>query len=366
MTSTVVQTFGSDTLAQKKWSAALAVDDQKKSYFSRKFVGTSADNIIQRKTELESEPGDVISFDLSVQLRGAPVTGDFKVKGTEENLRFFSDTVKIDQVRKGVSAGGKMTRKRTAHNLRQVARDRLGDFWSAWQDELTFMYLAGKRGVNADFIEALTYTGHAGNSFDAPDTAHIVYGGSATAYNNIASTDKMAKITVEKAIVKADTMRQQDVTKQNMLPVMVMGEPHYVLLMHNFQEYDMRTADTTGWIDIQKAAAGAEGRKNRIFTGGLGMINNAVLHKHVNVVRSTDAGAGANVAVARALLLARQAGVVAWGIPAGAQRFTWTEELEDAGNEPMVYAGTIVGMKKTRFNSADYGVISVDTAAAAP
>lgn len=366
MTSTVVQTFGSDTLAQKKWSAALSVDEQKKSYFQRKFVGTSADNIIQRKTELESEPGDVISFDLSVQLRGRPTTGDARVKGSEENLRFFSDTVKIDQARKGVSCGGRMSRKRTAHNLRQVARDRLADYWAAWQDELMFMNLSGSRGINVDFIEGLDYTGHAGNSFLAPDSAHIVYAGSATSYATIASTDKMAKITVEKAVVKAETMRQYDVTKQNMLPVMVMGEPHYVLIMNSVQEFDMRTADSTGWIDIQKAAAAAEGRKNRIFTGGLGMINNVVLHKHNNVVRFSDAGAGSNVLAARAIMLARQAGVIAWGIPAGGNRFTWLEEMEDAGNEPMVYAGTIVGAKKTRFNGADYGVISVDTASAAP
>jgi hypothetical protein len=31
-----------------------------------------------------------------------------------------------------------------------------------------------------------------------------------------------------------------------------------------------------------------------------------------------------------------------------------------------IYAGTIAGVKKTRFNGLDYGVVAVDTAARSP
>ena len=44
------------------------------------------------------------------------------------------------------------------------------------------------------------------------------------------------------------------------------------------------------WADRKKqAAAAAEGRKNPIFQGGLGMYNNVVLHEHQAVIRmNTD------------------------------------------------------------------------------
>ena len=106
--------FG-DPKAQKKWSGQLFVEATKLSYFDR-FEGTSDNVVIQRKTELESDAGDTISFDLSVRLRGKPTSGDNRLKGREEQLRFFTDQVIIDQLRHSVSAGGKMSRKRTSHN----------------------------------------------------------------------------------------------------------------------------------------------------------------------------------------------------------------------------------------------------------
>lgn len=76
--------------------------------------------------------------------------------------------VKIDQLRKPISAGGKMTRKRTLHNLRSVALARGKDWWGKVFDELHFMYLSGARGHNPDFIEPLDFNGHAGNAFKTP------------------------------------------------------------------------------------------------------------------------------------------------------------------------------------------------------
>ncbi|MBX9596229.1 MAG: N4-gp56 family major capsid protein [Roseomonas sp.] len=356
--------FG-DPKAQKKWAGRLFIDTSKKSYFTRKFVGEGDNSLIQRKTELDSDSGDKISFDLSVQLRGKPVRGDAKAKGTEENLRFFTDEVIIDQIRHPVSAGGRMTRKRTVHDLRQIAKDRLSDYWSQYIDELHFIYLSGARGTNADYIEGTDFAGHAGNPIQAPDTAHLLYGGAATSKATLADTDKMSRSLVERASTVTRMQRSTDPTTANMLPVTVMGEPHYVLLMSPFQEYDMRTADTTGWLEAQKAAAAAEGRANPIFKGGLGMINNTVLHSHESVVRFTDYGSGANLPAARALYMGRQAGVVAYGT-AGGLRYTWKEEMDDYDNEPSVVAGTIIGLKKTRFNGKDFGVLAIDTHAKNP
>lgn len=357
--------FG-DAKAQKKWSGKLFIDTAKKSYFQRKFVGEGENNIIQRKTELDSDAGDRISYDLSVQLRGKPTQGDNRVKGREENLKFYTDEVAIDQTRHAVSAGGRMTRKRTAHNLRNVAKDRLSDYWSQYIDELTFIYLSGARGINEDFIEDADWLGHAGNLIQAPDAQHILFGGDATSKGTITTDDGMSRDLIEKATVQARMMRALDPKTANMLPVDINGERHYVTLMSPFQEHSLRTeVGNAGWLEIQKAAAAAEGRSSPIFKGGLGMINNAVLHSHESTIRFNDYGAGNNLPAARALFMGRQAGVVAYGT-AGGLRFTWKEEVDDYGNEPTVVAGTIIGIKKTRFNGRDFGVMALDTYAKNP
>lgn len=357
--------FG-DAKAQKRWSASLFIETLAKSYFERKFIGTSDNSVIQRLTELESGPGDNIDFDLSVQLRGKPTYGDNRVEGKEESLKFYSDQVNIDQMRHSVSAGGRMTRKRTVHNLRKTGRDRLSDYWAKFFDEMLFIYLSGARGINEDFIEDTSWTGHAGNAIQAPDSQHVLYSGTVASKATMTTADVFKREIVERAEVKARMMRALDPTAANMLPVQIGGEGHYVTVMSPFQEHDLRTSsDTGGWLEIQKAAAAAEGKSNPIFKGGLGMINSVVLHSHASAIRFSDYGAGSNVDAARALFMGRQAGVIAYGTKGGL-RFDWQEETKDYGNEPTVAAGTIVGVKKTRFNSKDFGILALDTAAADP
>ena len=363
MAATIIA-FG-DPKAQKKWSANLAVDTRKKSYFENRFIGTDDNNIIQRKTELETDAGDTISFDLCVQMRAKPTYGDARLEGKEESLKFYTDQVIIDQVRHAASAGGKMSRKRTAHDMRMIAKNRLGDYFARVVDELFFMYLSGARGINEDFIEDLSYTGFAGNAMTAPDSGHQLYGGSATSKATLATTDKMTRSVIEKAVNKAEMMQARDPRTANMVPVTNGADDQYVMLMSPFQEYDLRTSDTGGWLDIQKAAAAAEGKSNPIFKGGMGMINNTVLHKHRNVIRFNDYGSGANVSAARALFMGRQAAVVAYGT-AGGLRYSWEENTKDYGNEPTVASGFIGGIKKTVFNGKDFGILSVDTAASDP
>ncbi|HJV52783.1 MAG TPA: N4-gp56 family major capsid protein [Noviherbaspirillum sp.] len=363
MSATVVA-FG-DPRAIKKWSANLWVDVMKTSYFE-KFTGKDDNSIIQRKPELEGDAGDRVSFDLCVRLRNEPTYGDDRVEGSEESLRFFTDEVKIDQVRKAVSAGGAMTRKRTAHDLRTTAKNRLSEYFAQLSDEFAFMYLSGARGINEDYLVAPGWTGYASNTLDAPDADHIMFGGAATSKASLAATDTMSKDLIERALNKAAMMQARNPQTANMVPVSVDGQKAFVLLMNPDQEYDLRKeSGANGWVDIQKALATNLGNKSPIVQGGLGMIGGAILHSHRNVIRFNDYGAGGNVYAARALLLGRQAGVVAYGNSGGA-RFQWKEEEKDYGNEPVVSSGFIGGFKKTRFNGKDFGVISIDTAAKDP
>lgn len=99
-----------DAKAVKKYSAFLALDTPTKSYFGRKFmgVGETASMPIQMLSELENDAGEKISFDLTMQMQMQPIEGDDVLENKEEDLKFYTDSVKIDQLRGGVNSGGKM------------------------------------------------------------------------------------------------------------------------------------------------------------------------------------------------------------------------------------------------------------------
>jgi N4-gp56 family major capsid protein len=233
-------------------------------------------------------------------------------------------------------------------------------------DQIMFIYLSGARGINQDFYEEGTYQGHANNPLQVPDVSHQVYAGAATSKATITVTDTMSRNLIEKVVTNVGMMRALDPESANMMPVSMEGEQRYCMIMSLFQEYQLRTeSGVTGWMELQKAAAGAEGNKSKLFLGALGMINNVILHSHKNVIRFADYGAGTDLPASRALFMGRQAGAVAYGTPGG-QRMMWMEEVDDYGNEPTVVAGSIFGLKKTRFNNRDFGVTAVDTYAAPP
>jgi N4-gp56 family major capsid protein len=369
-----------DAKAVKRYSAFLAVDVGRKSYFNKKFmgVGVEAQTPIQMLPQLENDAGDQITYDLVMQLKMQPVEGDNTLEGKEEDLKFYTDNVYIDQARGGVNTGGRMTRKRTIHDLRKIARARQSEWWARIFDELFFLYLSGgfrtsgsgaASFANSDYTYSSGYAGFANNGFFAPDTEHYIAAGSGT-FGAITSGDKLTLSLIDRAVARAETMGGGTSGTPMIEPVMIDGEEHFVLVMHPWQEFDVRTASGTGqWLDIQKAAAGAEGRSNPIFKGSLGLYNNVVLHKHRSVLRRTDGGAG-SVAVARSLFLGRQAAVVAFGSPGTGLRFDWHEESRDNGNQAVITTSTIAGVKKTRFSidgvEKDFGSIAIDTAAANP
>lgn len=362
-----------DPKAIKKYSALLAVDVGRESYFNRKMMGEGEEAMtpLQTLRDLEKDQGDQITYDLVLQLRGRPTTGDNVLRGKEEDLKFATDNLYIDQMRHGVNTGGKMSRKRTIHKMREIARARQKDYWARLFDETIFCYLSGARGVNDDYIEPTTFTGYAGNPLTAPDDHHILFGGSATSKGSLTTSDVMSLGIIDKAVARAKTMGRGTKGIPAIQPIKIDGEERYVVVMHPFQEYALRTSSGSTWIDIQKAAAGAEGRNNPLFKGSLGMYNNVILHDHSAVINFSDYGVGSNLTAGRALFLGRQAGVVAFGSANNSQmRFDWNEEMEDRGNQLVVTTGTIWGCKKAAFEvdgvNRDFGVIALDTYMADP
>jgi N4-gp56 family major capsid protein len=368
-----------DPKAIKKFSAFLALDTPRKSYWTTRFMGKgqTASMPVQQLDELESEAGDEISFDLTMQMTMAPVEGDDILENKEEDLKFYTDSVLIDQLRGGINSGGKMSRKRTIHKMRKIGRSRQSDWWGRVFDELFFMYGSGARGVNSDFVFPTTYSGFAGNAFSSPDSEHILYADN-LAKATITSTNVMDLPLIDKAVARAEMMgggggsgaagTDGNLQTPAILPIKIGNEKHFVCCMNSWQAYNLRTSSTAGnhWLDIQKAAAAAVGKSSPIFTGAMGMHNDVVLQKHKGIIRFSDYGDGGDVEAARALFLGEQAMVCAFGSPGTGLRFGWYEETRDNGNVLIITSSTIVGMKKVTFNGKDYGIMALDTAAADP
>jgi N4-gp56 family major capsid protein len=142
----------------------------------------------------------------------------------------------------------------------------------------------------------------------------------------------------------------------------------YVMYLHPYQVTDLRKNTSTGqWLDIQKAAlSGGASSKNPIYTDALGEYNNVILKKANHVTQGVNSSTGAAIStVRRAVLLGSQAAVVAYGKGNGPSTYAWNEELIDHKRRLEVSIMCMYGMKKTQFDSEDFGTVVVSSYAAA-
>jgi N4-gp56 family major capsid protein len=364
-----------DPQAVKKWATALGVAVNKASYFAKKMMGMGKESRlpIQRMDELQSDAGDEVTYDLLMPMNMEPVVGDETLDGKEQPLKYYTDKMRIDQVRGGADLGSRMTRKRTLRDIRADAKRVMSDWWKRLYDELFFIYLSGTAGAQSGFIVKPGSAIFNINALTAPDAMHLMYGGDATSKASVASDDGFDLRLIDRAVAKAETMGGDGSDDISMVPCVIDGEERYVELMHTFQFDAMKSNTATGqWLDIQKAAAAAQGQKNPIFVGAEGMYANVIIHKHRNVVGFTDYGAGTNLPARRALFMGAQAAAIAFGSPGTGLRFDWTEESKDHGNSVKIGTNSIFGIKKVTYKSKDatvqrdFGVIAQDTYAKDP
>ena len=360
MADTAFSTSHASTIT--RWSALLFKQAQRQTYF-QKFIGKDENSMIQTKTDLLKEAGDNIKFDLLMNLTGSGVTGDTEIEGNEEQLVLYQDSVKIDLRGNGVKAAGKMTAKRTAHSIKTMAKTALGNWMSQARDEDFVLALSGQ-------VNTVGQT-----TAIAPDSGHKVMGGEAVAGTpDIVATDLLVDSATTNLFgvnLVSHVKRVAKLAANKVRPLHVEGGEHYVMFIHPYQAKGL--TENTLWKNAQYYAA-TRGKTNPIFSGALGMIDGVVLHDYEKVITRLGAGGAtaseafddpsdannvfaSGIYAARALFCGAQAGVIAYGQYPG-----WYEKNFDYGRVPGVATDIIYGIKKTRFNSADFGVIAVDTA----
>lgn len=301
----------SNALTQKVWSAQL-MKEAMKDVFLSKFMGTSADSIIQTKTELEKGKGDKITVGLRMRPTGAGQSSQTAItlEGNEEALTFYDFAVELTEYGHAVRAGSKLDLKRPAFDLRTEMKDALKEWL-------------------ADKIETLLIT-----ALSASPTTHRLKDKTASGSGNLS----VANIQLLK--------RQAMLASPKIRPVKIEGGEYYVMLAHPYAIKTLK-ADTD-WKNSQ-LYANIRGKDNPIFNGALGMIDGVVIHEYDRSTLLTTAGE------ARCLLLGAQAGLCAWG-----QMPSWYEKMFDYERIPGVATDFMGGFAKTVFNSEDYGVMAMD------
>jgi len=347
-------------MAVKHWSADLMKEALKKTYALR-FMGKTTNSLVQIKTELNKNAGDRIRFGLRMQLTGDGVAGDGTLEGNEEALAIYTDNVFIDQLRHAVRSEGKMSEQRVPFEVRAEARDGLADWWADRIDTAFFNQLAGStRTSDTKFTGSQVAT--------EPDADHVIFhslDGSSSHANEglITALDVFDLSVIDLARERATVGSPNQIR-----PIKMGSDDYFVMFLHPYQVYDLRTNTSTGqWLDIQKAAmSGGRVANNPIFTGALGMYNNVILHESTRVpLGSVSASAITGTLVRRAIFAGAQAAGVAFGRKSGKNTYSWREELFDYGNQLGVAAGSIWGLKKCTFNGSDFAALVVATAATA-
>ena len=345
-------------LAVKLWSKKLMHEALKETWIS-KFIGKGSDSLIQIDPQLK-EVGDKLTYGLRVLLTGDGVTGDSTLEGNEENLVFYSDSILIDQIRHAVRSAGKMNEQRVPYGMREEARQGLSDWLAERFDIAFFNQIAGNSGITDT-----KYTGM--NTATAPTTGRAIFAGDA---GSEASCTTSASSTFNLAMIDRAVLNAK-LASPALRPLRISGENKWVMFIHPYAHYQLRGQTSTGqYMDIQKAALqGGQTSKNPIYTGALGEYNGVVLHEAIRIPWGTQAANTfapynyvGTASIARNVLCGAQAAVMCFGKDSSASlAANWKEELFDYGNQLGVAAGVMYGLKKSVFNSKDFGTMTAST-----
>ena len=358
-----------DALAVKLWSRTLSLQSLDATDI-KPLIGDDENSIVQMKAELSKGPGDKITYGLQIQLQGAGFTENELAEGNGESLAIYSDSLTINELGHvvGVKSENTIDAQRVPFDLRAQARMGLRDWYAKRWSVSFFNQVCGNTAqTNTKFtgLQAAIAPSSNGN--------RIIRQSSLTDDGSLTSNDTFTLDLVDKAREQAISPpldSNGNPTVPRIRPVMVNGEEVYVMYLHDYQVTSLRTNTGSGqWLDITKAAYTGEREKSPIFRGGLGMYNNVVLRRAIDVPQGISNAGVQQTSTRRAVLLGAQAAMIGFGQKNAPAKLRWNEELFDHKRRLEVSAWSIWGLKKTVFSNpvgaTDFATVVVSTWAAA-
>lgn len=346
---------------------------------------------VVRVTDLTRQAGDEVEMDIVFKLNKRPTMGDKKLEGRGENLEQASFKLKINQARHMVNAGGRMSQKRTKHNLARTGRTLLGTYYNDLSDQIATVQLFGARGdVTADDIivpleSDPEFADIMVNDVTPPTYGRQMYGGDATSLETIDSADLFTLDVVDNMSLYISEMAHPLAPIRLAADEMSGDSPYYVLFITPRQWNDWYTS--TSGKDWQMMAAAAinrsKGFNHPIFKGDVAMWRNILVRQYTGMPIRFNAGSTVLVSnndknastkqvttgtmVDRGILLGGQALANAYGSGEWGSPFSLHTEKTDHENTTETSIRWINGLKKIRFRQKDgyvqdFGTIAVDTA----
>lgn len=347
---------------------------------------------IVKVTDLSKEAGDTISADLFNIFTGKPVMGDRRLSGRGMTTTSSSMDVSINRSRGMADNGGKMTQKRTRHNLRGIISAGLTNWAGRLEDQRCLVHLAGARGTQAtadwvipvaadpDFNDIMV------NTVKAPTKNRRFYANDATAPTDLGTNDLLSLKDFDRigALLKESNVPLQPVIYEN--DDYAWNSPLWVCFVTERQwAYLKRPSQTQYSAAAQNAVKRFQGQKHPLFNGD-SIMWNGILIKPLgryairfkagdSVIVDTGGADGgtytestvtAAVDTDRAIIVGAQALIKAYGNEATSMyHYAWNEELTDHKAALEVSLSMMEGTAKTRFKingiDTDHGVAVIDS-----
>lgn len=328
----------SDNLTRKRWAKELFRAILPATEFND-LTGSGSDSIVQLRTELGKGEGDQITFGIRLPLSGEGIVGDDTVEGNEEKLQFRNFKTTIEELNHAVDTGGKMEQQRIPYNLVQEGKDALQEWWADKLSDYMFNTLCGN---SAYTIAGKTFA----QACEEPDTSHKLLVND-VAEASMTAADVMDLTFLDKMKQSAEMM-DHNTSCFKVRPLNIKGKKYYRVILHTYV-FDMLRVNTNigQWGDLLRAA------------GKLGLPSVEIEYNGLLISKSERIYSPATN-VYRNILLGCQAAVFAWG-GAGDSKSTvmsFVPYTKDAERYVNIRGGGIFGMKKTRFDSKDFGVIT--------
>lgn len=351
-----------DAMAIKLWSMETA-EAERETLDIAKLMGEDDDSIIQIKNDFSKtkSKGDQVTYSLRVRMGGKGFTEGQTAWGNARSLTFYSDALLINELGQtvGVKSDATIDAQRVPMNLREQGKSALVEWWKDRKAASFFNHVCGYTPANTESeTSGSVFCGF--NTVVAPSSTRKIFAGSATTDEGLTSSDGFVVSLIDKAKELAST--GDNIVR----PVPVGGQKKYVMYLDPAQVTSLRTTSTAGgWQDITKYAySGLNPSDHPLYNGSLGEWNNVILRQTQDVTQGVNSSTAAAITtVRRAVLLGAQSAVCGYGgiNKYGPMKYRWSEELFDHGRQLEVGAWSIWGLRKTRFNSIDYGVITIST-----
>lgn len=289
-----------------------------------------------RITDLSTDPkGDKVTVDAFNVTGGKPIMGDRNAEGRGKKLSASSFQVLIDLATFNVDAGGKMSRQRTRHDLRRIARAEIAAYYPrfVWQRALT--HLVGARGqqtgiswdvptaADPDFAEIMV------NPVLAPTyNRHLVVSGTTLVRGgqqlaSIASTDVWKLSTLDNLAFYLDAMETKLPQPRFIGDEQATDAPLKGVLLLSPGSYNSLITDMTSGNNLRAFQAAVEQRQryakdSSIFRGEAG-IWRGILVKKIDHTIAHNAGASVQYVSAANRLTATESAATVAAIGAGYQ-----------------------------------------------